>query len=330
MNATIMLDAILARRAKFALLAVKNAYIELPEYEDFKHRLTDGTWILTKMPMGIDTGWQEWIGSLRYKSLIDSNFILFDSGGTSNPEILDGQHLDLERKLFHLFHILQLSCVLEYSEANTVVGSFFDGKSDVRRMSKLPQFFFTRGYTHQPVNIELIESAIRLKNGFEQIESNETTFPRIKKGFRVLMDGLKERNSEDRIHGFVRSLEALILPDIGKTRRQFIHRCQTIAKASPKSKQILEEAFDLRSMAEHLNSWENALESYSPDVREETALLRTRQMERLACFSYTRLLEHQSIRSHFISEKNMKHFWSLPDNQRKQRWGHQCDLEQIL
>ena len=325
-----MLDAMLEKRAKFALLAVKNAYIELPEDKDFKHRLSDGTWILSKIPVGIDTGWKEWIGSLRYESLINSNFILFNSERTSNPEILDGQHLDLEKKLFYFFHILQLPGILEYSEANIVVGSFSNGKSDVRRMSKLPQFFFTKGFAHKSVNVELIESAIRLKNGFEQIESNGTAFPRVKKGFRVLMDGLKERNGEDRIHEFVRSLEALILPDIGKTRRQFVHRCQTLAKASPKSKQILEEAFDLRSMAEHLNSWENALESYSPDVREETALLRTRQMERLACFSYIRLLEHQSIRSLFISEKDMKHFWSMPDNQRKQLWGHQSDLELIL
>jgi hypothetical protein len=329
MNGTIMLDAILEKRVKFALFAVRNAYVEFPEDEDFKHQLSDGTWLLTKIPMGIDTGWREWIGSLRYESLSNSNLILVNSEGTSNPEILDGQHLEIERKVSLLFHILQLSGVLEYSEANLVVGSYYNAQSDVRRMSRMPQFLPTRGYIPRPINIDLMETAVRLQSGFEQIESNGDAFPRVKKGFKVLMDGLKEKNGEDRIHEFVRSLEALILPDIGKTRRQFVHRCQTVAKASPKAKQILEESFDLRSMAEHLNNWENALESYSPDVREETALLRTRQMERLACFSYTCLLEHQSIRSHYISEKDMKDFWGLPDNQRKQRWGHQCDLEQI-
>lgn len=324
-----MLDTIFETVSKFALVAVKRAYVDLPEDEDFKHQLSDGTWLLTKIPMGIDTGWREWIGLLRYESLSNSNLILVNSEGTSNPEILDGQHLELERKVSLLFHILQLSGVLEYSEANLVVGSFYNGQSDVRRMSRMPQFLPTRGYIPRPINIDLMETAVRLQSGFEQIESNGDAFPRVKKGFRVLMEGLKQMNGEDRIHEFVRSLEALVSPDIGRTRRQFAHRCQTFAKASAKSKQILEEAFDLRSMTEHLNSWEKALECYSPGLREETALLRTRQMERLSCFSYTRLLENESIRCHFISENDMEHFWGLPDNQRRQLWGNQADLEQI-
>ena len=131
-----MFDTIFETVSKVALVAVKRAYVDLPEDEDFKHQLSDGTWLLTKIPMGIDTGWREWIGSLRYESLSNSNLILVKSEGTSNPEILDGQHLELERKVSLLFHILQLSGVLEYSEANLVVGSFYNGQSDVRRMSR--------------------------------------------------------------------------------------------------------------------------------------------------------------------------------------------------
>ena len=83
-------------------------------------------------------------------------------------------------------------------------------------------------------------------------------------------------------------------------------------------------------MSEHLNNWEKVLESYPANVREKTALLRTRQMERLACFSYTRLLEYQSITQRFISEKDMEYFWALPDDQKKQLWGDQADLDNIL
>ena len=325
-----MLNKIFHESKKFALLAVKDAYVEISENNEFMHRLAGNTWLLTKIPMDIDTGWKDWIGSLRYKSLTASNLIMIDSETTSNPEVLDGQHLNLENKVSYLFYMLQLSGVLEYSEANIIVGSFYDGKFDLRRMSKLPKFFFTRGYIPQPVKINSLESAVGLQKGFEQIESDKDAFTKVKRGLRTLMDGLKEKNGEDRIHEFVRSLEALILPEIGRTKRQFVHRCQTFAKASARSKKILEEAFELRSMTEHLNSWEKALESYPSAEREEIALLRTRQIENLACFSFARLLESESIRHYFSSEQEMEGFWALADDRRRQLWGNQADLEMII
>lgn len=325
-----MLNKIFHESNKFALLAVKDAYVEIPENNEFMHQLADGTWLLTKIPIGIDTGWKEWIGSLRYKSLTTSNLILMASEITSNPEVLDSQHLNLENKVSYIFYILQLSGVLEYSEANIVVGSFYDGKSDLRRMSKLPKFFFTGGYTPRPANIDSLELAVKLQKGFEQVESDTKAFTKVKRGLRALMDGLKEKNGEDRIHEFVRSLESLILPEIGKTKRQFVHRCQTFAKASAKSKKILEEAFELRSMTEHLNNWEQALESYPAAEREGIALLRTRQVESLVCFCFARLLDNELIRHHFGSEKEMENFWGLKDDRRIQIWGNQADLEKII
>ncbi len=143
------------------------------------------------------------------------------------------------------------------------------------------------------------------------------------------MDGLQKERGEERIHQFVRSLEALILPEISKTTRQFTHRCQTFAMASPHAPQILEEAFELRSMAEHLNDWEQALESYPKDDREFVALHRTRQMEQLAAFAYSRVLKSDSIRSHFVSETKQGEFWKLPDNDRRSVWGTQLDLRLI-
>jgi hypothetical protein len=59
------------------------------------------------------------------------------------------------------------------------------------------------------------------------------------------------------------------------------------------------------------------LELYPAAEREGIALLRTRQIERLACFSFGRLLEYESIRHHFSSEKEMENFWSLADDKRR-------------
>jgi len=312
--------------SKFALIALKEAYVELPINPDVKQRLSDGTVVMAGMPVDIDTGWRELIGSIRHESLTKANFGLMYSESSSNPEILDRQHLEVEKKIEHLFHLLQLSGRCEYQEGNLVVGSLYNGKSEIRRMSEISQFHITHGDRPLPISIDRLEAAVKAYSGLKNIELYDRSFKRIKRGLRALMEGLQKYNGEDRLHEFVRSLEALILPDIGKTKRQFVHRCRTFVKPTKKLPLILEEAYEMRSMATHLNDWEKAMESYSPDLRERTALCRTLQVERLACFCYSRLLDDQDLRNHFINENELEIFWKLQDHQRSRIWGNQFSL----
>jgi len=288
-----------AGQGKFALVAVENVYTDFPDDKDYKHQLSDGTWICARVPVTIDTHWKEWIGTIRLERLGNSNLIMIVSEGSANPQLLDEHHEKLKKRLSRTFSLLQLSGVLEYGGANLLCGSYFDGKSEIRQMSKFPFFYQTRGYSRTPVTIRRLEKAVQLRKALEEMDSSPDDWKRLKWGWRVLMDGLQKEHGQERIHQFVRSLEALILPEIGKTKRQFTHRCQTFAKANPHTNQILEEAFELRSMAEHLNDWEQALGSYPKDDREIVALHRTRQMEQLATFAYSHILESDTIRNHF-------------------------------
>lgn len=261
--------------------------------------------------------------------LENSNLIMIASEGSANPQVLDEHHKKLKKRLSQTFCLLQLSGVIEYEGANLLCGSFFDGKSEIRQMSEFPFFYQTMGYSRTPVTIERLEKAVQLRKSLDEMDSSPNDFKRLKWGWRVLMDGLQKEHSDERIHQFVRSLEALILSEVGKTKRQFTHRCQTFAKASTHTKQILEEAFELRSMTEHLNAWEQAVESYPEDDREMVALHRTRQMEQLATFAYSHILESCTIRKHFITEMKQREFWKLSDNTRRNIWGMQLDLTGI-
>jgi len=316
-------------QGKFALMAVEDVYTDFPDGKAYNHQLSDGIWILARIPAAIDAYWKEWIGTIRLERLENSNLIMIVSEGNTSPQVLDEHHEKLKKRLSQTFCLLQLSGVLEYRGANLLCGSFFDGKSEIRQMSEVPFFYQTRGYTRTPVTIKRLEKAVHLRNGVEEMDSAPNDFKRLKWGLRVIVDGLQKEHGQERIHHFVRSLEALILPEIGKTKRHFTHRCQRFAKASANTTQILEEAFELRSMAEHLNDWEQALESYPIDDREIVALHRTRQMEQLATFAYSRLLESDTIRNHFINETNQGEFWKLPDDTGRSVWGTQLDLKSI-
>lgn len=228
-----------AGQGKFALVAVENAYTYFPDDKDYRHQLSDGTWVFNRIPVAIDGYWKQWIGTIRLGQLQNSNLIIIVSESSTTPQVLDEHHKRLNKKLLQTFNLLQLSGILEYEGANLLCGSFFDAKSEIRQMSELPFFNQTRGYTRTPVTIDRLQQAIQLRKGLEEMDFTPDEFKRLKWGWKVLIDGLQKEHGEERIHQFVRSLEALILPEIGRTKRQFTHRCQTFAKAGPNTKQIL-------------------------------------------------------------------------------------------
>lgn len=154
---------------------------------------------------------------------------------------------------------------------------------------------------------------------------------RIIRGLNTLFKGKEEEMGQDRLHQFVRSLEALILPKQGKTARQFAYRCQTPGRAGEDTHTLLLEAFSMRSAAEHLNRWDEAeaARSYPPGERETVCWQRTLQMERLACDAYSRLLRNRVLRDHFRTDDAIAKFWKLQDGQRCQIWGPPLDFAAV-
>ena len=144
------------------------------------------------------------------------------------------------------------------------------------------------------------------------------------------MNGLRETAGQDRLHQFTRSLEALILPDAGSTRKQFVHRCQLFAVASPAAASALEQSYDMRSDAEHLHDWEGSLQSVKGEKIEDVALWRTRQMEALVCFAYERILTSPGLLQRFENDTKLADFWKRgSDKDRINLWGGRLDLSAI-
>ncbi len=86
-----------------------------------------------------------------------------------------------------------------------------------------------KGWQGVPITKEWLEDCAVLRDGWAAMGANETQFRRVVRGLNVLFKGLQEKVGQHRIHQFVRSLEALIFPDIGRTKKQFVHRCQIFA-----------------------------------------------------------------------------------------------------
>jgi len=299
---------------QFAMLAVGNVHADIKA----ETQLRNGTWVLQSVPTMLGKHWAEWIGSMRADRLHNANVVFVN------------QH-KFPQYLNRVIFMLRLGGVIEYEEAELITGMVTEDGLTVREMGRLPSFRNTKGYVRNPIDLPRIEQALARTDAFCQIELmvKGGSFLRLMRGINVLKDGLLTEFGQERIHQFVRSLEALILPETGRTRKTFIHRCQTLAVRCRSSEMVLAESFDMRSDTEHLQDWQRALRSHPTVDRENIALHRTRQMEKLASFAYGRILDNRSLWPHFTDDSGQSAFWKLSDQQRKASWGTPLDLDTV-
>lgn len=308
---------------KFACIAFDNIAMDdaMPEAID----LGDGIWVLRVPPVTFDKTWQQWLGSIRSEELAGSNLFLVAKQHSDRPSILDDENQALLKKVDRLFYGILLQGIPEYRNAYRFTGANVGGTHQVRNFGTLNRYFRTEGSKKPKVGPALCKLAKVAMDGLVAVEI-DPEFKRLKRGIAALLRGIRERYAEDRIHEFVRALEALIKPQIAKTTRQFIHRCQIFAMANAANAKVLQECYDLRNKVEHMHPFEEALATYPKAQREKVALRRSRQIEALALAVYLKIATSQSHARIFRTDPDIDAFWGKPNGQRVSAWGQRLDL----
>jgi hypothetical protein len=319
----------LAEGDKFAILAVTNASSSLAAGAT----LVDGTAVAKSIPAEmVDEFWQESLGSIAVEALRLCNLVFVRRAPSANPELLDSEYEELREQVVQVFWLLQLSGVPYYEGAAVLKGSVVGNRINVRAHEDLSahQFRAANGAEDPKVTLDRLAEAAQQAVTWRNLLALAQEYSRFKKGLNVLLDGLQESVGQERLHASVRALEALILPAIGQTRKQFADRCQALATASATSGEVLRECFDMRSEVEHMNEPTGCLSSYHSEQREAIALRRVRQIEALARFSYSKLLRSATLLQYFRSDSELDAFWKRPEAERKALWGNDLDLDSVL
>ena len=201
---------------KFAFLLLSNVYVDFPD--GLPARLSDGTWVFDKYPTSADTYWEKLLGTLRLQEIQEANLVLARSR-TADPHQLTIDDYKLGQSLADVHAFLQLGGVVEHKAASLVVGSMTSGAAFVRQVSGIEKYRTTRGYSREPVTSTRLEQAVCLASVYGNLFARPGSSVRFRRGLNILLDGLRQENGQERLHQFVRALEALVLPEVGNTKR---------------------------------------------------------------------------------------------------------------
>lgn len=290
--------------------------------------LDEGTWALRGLPVGLEDHWREWLGSLRANDIQQSNFVLCTIRPSQTPEVLDQENIDLTQKLYYVMYGLTLQGVPLYDKGYALTGANVGGEIQIRQYGELNEYLSSYGMPVFHVGVAELNRAVSLANQLHRIYQGGSDWLRLREGLRILFQGSEERNWGDRLHQFVRALEALIKPEVGSSKKQFAHRAQTFAIANSEARDTLLQIFDIRSKVEHVHSPLDALDG-TEEQRNTLGVRRTRQVDVLSRFALTHILESEVLLEVFRTDTSIVEFWRILDHDRLQVWGERMNLADV-
>ena len=311
---------------KFSCIAFENLRIDDSISKPLS--LGDGIWILPKHPFSLDKHWREWIGKIKAEKVDRCNLFFLAAIASERPEVLDGENQMLQRRLSRLLYGLLLQGIPDHIDGFVLTGAQLSDGSHIRQYGEMRDYYNSKPKNRVTVNESLCRQAKVFEERYACIEDS-SDYARVKRGMRALLRAISEPNIQERIHEYVRALEAVAKPEVGKSTTQFTHRCLTFALASIATRAVLKECYNIRSAVEHMNFVDDVFSGCSSSEIPLRIEQRVRQIEKLATSVYLRLTTSPKHSKIFETDTAIDNFWSKPDDERHTLWGQPVDISVI-
>jgi hypothetical protein len=199
--------------------------------------LRPGVWVSRGLPTEPQDHWREWLGSLTMRDLKSRALVL-----TAKSKQAQGDALQTDLNL--LWYGFLLQGVPDYKRGFHFAGANEGRGAQIKQFGNLEKSLPTVGLEFGPqaffVGSDEVHTAGILAERLARVNQKGPNWSRFRRGLYSLFDGGQEwRYQDERLHRFVRSLEALILPARGQTRNQFVRRCGTSVKATAAAREAL-------------------------------------------------------------------------------------------
>lgn len=292
-------------------------------------QVADGLFFLPQLPFEVDSMWQRWLGTLRSDEIAKANLVLLATAPSTSPGILDAENKSLEETVLKMLYSLLMLGVPGYRDMNVLNGANHETQISVRQVARMPTFYVGAGNSPYEVNDNAVTEAGRIFASIRTIYSTPGKFIQVRRGLKAFQHALAEANDYDRLHQFIRSIDALLMTEKGKGAKQFKHRCRTFVQNSSQSGQVLESMYELRGRVEHLTDWNDLFPEATAQGRLSATNRRTRQAEELSRHIYREVLTVPTLLSIFDDVDSIADFWRLADHQKALLWPNKFDVESV-
>jgi hypothetical protein len=219
--------------------------------------------------------------------------------------------------------------VFHYEAGLLITGANVDGEVAIRQVSTLEPFYRPPGVMPERIDAGWLQSAFAIAEGMQAVHAMPGTHQRLRRGFHAWIRAMQESNGEDRLHQFVRAVEAVIKPEVGRSKNQFMHRGQVFVGNAQHARERLGELYDLRGAAEHMNPLSLVLAGYPEAEWETIGIKRSYQSQVLASHVYERIFTDADSQITFSSDERIDEFWAKAWDVQIAAWGVPIDLDAV-
>jgi len=263
------------------------------------------------------------IGTRNAEQFKGSNLVLMASRPSVAPTIRDAEWKELDHRVFMMFYAVLMHGIPKFWAGTAAHGGVIGGRPIVLHVSILPPFYWSPIDPMPRVSEATLLSAEAVVAGMLTV-FGPSDYKRLRRGINALIAGWKMHPATDRLHAFVRALDAVMKLPQGKSRVEFAKRLAVFATGSSLTK-TADEMYRLRSFDEHLSDWPTQLAHVATADQPEFVSRRTCYAEALASFVYRTLLSDQRLLAMFRTEADVDVFWASGGAS----WTQRADLDAI-
>jgi len=278
--------------------------------------------IVFEPPLQLDEFWRNDLGQHQFNHLAKSNFAILTEGAAVGDS---AEFLTLESRLWGTLYSILLLGIPRFVGGLVVVGTTHPNGIVTHRVQSPYPIHLCPHARPAFVSGNMLLKAKGISRGLREIHRRGDQYLRVRRGFNAWLAGTRAAHGDERLHQFVRAVEAIVKPTQGDIGAQFTSRALLFSSNG----EVLSELYKLRSLAEHMLEYSSEVTGHPNWDVERRGWYRSFQAEVLAGRIYARLLADDGMRAHFATDDTMDAFWSQDLSNRRAIWGKSINLNHL-
>jgi hypothetical protein len=290
--------------------------------------LPNGLFGCKVVPFEVTEWWRGQLGQLTCEELERSDFSLVATMPSSALAVLDRENLDLERRCQNLYYGMLIGHPVSSELApQLVTGSVLDGKATFRQIGRaeFPSHVF--GAPVWDISPESLATAATYCEQLEALGYAGGRFGRAIWALNCFMAGITSTNVYEKLRDFIRTVEAFLLPDIGRTTGQFKTRTELFVGSGHQD--LTELMYRARSKVEHLHDPLAIMPKGDGTARLINFCRLAWISESVARHCLATFLARQEVRDQFMDDDRIRQFWTRPPFDQRAIWGPSLEMSSI-